>query len=284
MVSTPIGNLGDLSPRAAEALSAADVIACEDTRHSRKLLSHLGAKTPRLVSSNAHNERDRVRELIAAVAAGRRVVLVTDAGTPAVSDPGQALVEAAVEAGLAVEVIPGPSAVLAALVASGLSSERFCFEGFLPRKGAARAARLAALADEERTTVLFEAPSRVPTTLADLAEVCDPDRSAAVARELTKLHEEVDRGTLGELLRRWEVPRRGEHVLVVGGASVRSAEVSDSQVIASVAGHLAAGMGRRDAAGAVAEALGVSRRRAYELGLGAPPSSLTQVRQTRRPR
>ena len=270
VLATPIGNLGDLSPRAAEALRSAEVVLCEDTRRTRKLLSHLsiavGAAGAQLVSSHAHNERDRAAEVVEMVRSGKRVALVSDAGTPGVSDPGQPVVAAVLEAGLKVEVVPGPSAVLAALAASGLDAERFCFEGFLPRKGPERKARLREIADEARTTVLFEAPSRVSATLRDLLEACGPDRWAGVARELTKLHEEADRGPLSELVVRWSEPRKGEHVLVVSGARQAAEEVDDGRISAVVQRHRDAGASRRDAAAAAAGELGVSRRRAYELG------------------
>lgn len=271
VVATPIGNLSDLSPRAAETLAGAQLVLCEDTRRTRKLLSHLGISSaggPRLTSSHAHNERERVDEVVEAVAAGYRVALVSDAGTPAVSDPGQAVVDAVLDAGLRVEVIPGPSAVLAALVATGFASDRFCFEGFLPRKGQERRGRLAEIAAERRTVVLFEAPGRVAATLGDLEAACGPGRWAGIAREITKLHEEVDRGPLGELAERWQEPRRGEHVIVVaGGVEVRE-EPDDETVRAAVADRRAAGQSRRDAAAAAAAALGVSKKRAYELGDG----------------
>lgn len=272
VVATPIGNLGDLSPRAADTLGAAQLILCEDTRRTRKLLSHLGISSsaggPRLTSSHAHNERERVDEVVEAVAAGYRVALVTDAGTPAVSDPGQAVVDAVLAAGLRVEVIPGPSAALAALVATGLASDRFCVEGFLPRRGNERRERLAEVAAERRTVVLFEAPSRVAGTLRDLAQACGRERLVGLARELTKMHEEVDRGPLGELIDRWAEPRKGEHVIVVSGATSVSAEPDDEAVRAVVAARRAAGASRRDAAGAAARELGVSKKRAYELGEG----------------
>lgn len=196
------------------------------------------------------------------------MALVTDAGTPAVSDPGQAVVDAVLDAGLKVEVIPGPSALLAALVATGLGSDRFCFEGFLPRKGAERRARLAEIAEERRTVVLFEAPNRVAATLDDLLEACGPRRVVGVARELTKLHEEVDRGPLGELAPRWETARKGEHVIVVEGAPAAETEVGDTEIRAAVQRRRAEGASRRDAAAAAAAELGVSRKRAYELGEG----------------
>lgn len=269
VVSTPIGNLGDLSPRAAEALSKADVVACEDTRRTRKLLSHLGvgAGGPKLMASHAHNERDQAVHIVGLVASGARVALVSDAGTPGVSDPGQTVVEAVLAAGLGVEVIPGPSAVIAALVGSGLASERFCMEGFLPRKGPDRRRRLAEISAEPRTIVLFESPLRVGATLQDLAAACGPDRGAAVCRELTKLHEEIDRGSLGDLAGRWAQARKGEHVIVVAGAPVGMREpAGDAEIAASVLAHRSRGLSRRDAAAAAAEELSVPKRRAYELG------------------
>ena len=199
MVGTPIGNLGDLSPRAVGSLASADVVYCEDTRHSRKLLTHAGISGVPLRSLHGHNEGDRVDEVVAAVAAGRTVALVSDAGMPAVSRiRGRRRSRPSPPPDCAVTVVPGPSAVLAALVASGLATDRFCFEGFLPRSGRDRAERLAAVASESRTTVLFEAPVRTAATLRDLAAACGPDRPVAVARELTKLHEEVWRGTLAD--------------------------------------------------------------------------------------
>ena len=268
VVGTPIGNLGDLSPRAVAALASADVLYCEDTRHSRKLLSHAGITGVPLRSLHEHNEADRVDEVVAAVTEGRTVVLVTDAGMPGVSDPGARAVAAVAAAGLVVTVVPGPSAVLAALVSSGLATDRFCFEGFLPRSGRERTDRLAAVAAETRTSVLFEAPGRVAATVADLAAVCGDDRPVAVARELTKLHEEVWRGTLAEGAA-WAAPGvRGEVVLVLAGAPpVGGVEVDDDTIGRALAGCLADGARTRGAVDEVAAALGVHRRRVYELAL-----------------
>lgn len=217
VVSTPIGNLGDLSPRAREALAGADLIACEDTRHTGLLLSRLGVKA-RLVSYHEHNERARVPTLLAALADGKTVALVSDAGTPLVSDPGFVLVRAAVEQGAAVEAIPGPSALLAALVASGLPPLPFTFAGFAPQKLGKRRTFFARLAALEHTVVFYESPHRLGASLADAAAAFG-DRLAIVARELTKLHEEVRRGTLTELAAAFadEKPR-GEIVVVVGPA------------------------------------------------------------------
>lgn len=218
MVSTPIGNLGDLSPRAREALAGADLVACEDTRHTGLLLSRLGVKA-RLVSYHEHNERARVPALLAALADGKTVALVSDAGTPLVSDPGFVLVRAAVEQGAAVEAVPGPSALLAALVVSGLPPLPFTFAGFAPQKLGKRRTFLARLAALEHTVVFYESPHRLGASLADAAAAFG-DRQAIVARELTKLHEEVRRGTLTELAAAFadEKPR-GEIVVVVGPAS-----------------------------------------------------------------
>jgi 16S rRNA (cytidine1402-2'-O)-methyltransferase len=268
VVGTPIGNLGDLSPRAAAALASADVVYAEDTRHSRKLLSHAGISGVPLRSLHEHNEADRVDEVVAAVADGRSVALVTDAGMPGVSDPGARVAAAVAAAGLTVTVVPGPSAVLTALVASGLATDRFCFEGFLPRSGRDRTARLAALAAEPRTSVLFEAPGRVPATLADLAAVCGAGRPVAVARELTKLHEEIWRGTLGGAVDWAAEGVRGEVVLVVGGApEPEGVEVPEEVLAAELATALAAGARTRGAVDEVAARHGVPRRRVYELAL-----------------
>ncbi len=268
VVATPIGNLGDLSPRAVESLASADVVYCEDTRHSRKLLTHAGISGVPLRSLHGHNEGDRIDEVVAAVAAGRCVALVSDAGMPAVSDPGAQAVAAVAAAGLPITVLPGPSSVLVALVASGLATDRFCFEGFLPRSGRDRSARLAAIAAESRTTVLFEAPVRTAATLGDLAAACGPERRVAVARELTKLHEEVWRGTLADACRWAADGVRGEVVLVLAGApDVAGPEVDDEVLVAAVAAQSAAGARTRGAVDRVAADFGVSRRRVYELAL-----------------
>ena len=268
VVGTPIGNLGDLSPRAIAALSTADVVYCEDTRHSRKLLSHAGITGVPLRSLHEHNEDQRIDEVVAAVAAGRSVAMVSDAGMPAVSDPGARVVAAVAACGLVVRVVPGPSAVLAALVTSGLATDRFCFEGFLPRSGRERTERLAEVASESRTTVLFEAPTRVAATLRDLAAVCGDDRAVAVARELTKLHEEVWRGTLADGVAWAADGVRGEVVLVLAGAAaVPDAEVDDQELAGALTERLEAGARTRGAVDEVAAALGVPRRRVYELAL-----------------
>jgi 16S rRNA (cytidine1402-2'-O)-methyltransferase len=265
LVGTPIGNLGDLSPRAVEALRGADLIAAEDTRRTRALLTHAGVPGGRrLVAVHEHNERARAVELVEEIRRGATVALVTDAGLPGVSDPGERMVRACVDAGLTVEVVPGPSAALAGLVVSGLPSARFAFEGFLPRKGPARRERLAEIARDPRTTVLFEAPHRLHETLGDLADACGPDRRVVIARELTKLHEEVWRGTLTEALEHAAAEPRGEHVVVVAGADARAVEATDEDVEIEARAALAGGLSTKDAAAQVAARLGVSRRRAYD--------------------
>ncbi len=279
LVGTPIGNLADLSPRAVEALARADVIYCEDTRHSRKLLTHAGVTGTTLRSLHRHNEAERVEEVVRAAVAGRVVAVVSDAGMPGISDPPARLVGEAAAAGVQVTVVPGPSAVLAALVASGLATDRFCFDGFLPRSGRNRRARLEELATEPRTSVLFEAPGRLSAALADLATACGPDRRVAVARELTKVHEEVWRGTLAEAEARARTGVfRGEVALVLAGAEpVAEPAVTDQRLVSALAERLAAGQRTRGAVDEVAEAFGVSRRRVYELALDRPEPAWSEA-------
>ena len=268
LVGTPIGNLGDISPRAVEALTDADVIAAEDTRRTRPMLTALGIPAGgRLVSFHGPHEAELAAKLIARIVdRGERLVCVTDAGMPGISDPGERLVTAALAAGVAVEVVPGPSAALAALVVSGLPTARFVFEGFLPRKGRQRAVRLGALKAEERTVVLFEAPHRLGATLADLAEAMGPDRPVAVAREITKRFETVWRGTLGQAVSDAGPEARGEQVIVLGPAApVVKAEPDDGAIEDALRTELATGASTRDAATVVANRLGVTRRRAYAL-------------------
>ena len=198
LVATPIGNLGDLPPRAVEALHSADVICCEDTRRTGRLLQHAGVRGAKLRRLDDHAEAAAIPELLDVLAEGKTVAVVTDAGTPGISDPGARLVTAAIEAGHVVSAVPGPAALVMALVVSGLPTERFVFEGFLPRSGGTRTERLAEVAAEQRTTVIYEAPHRVRSTVSDLAAGCGGDRRVALCRELTKLHEEVWRGTLAE--------------------------------------------------------------------------------------
>jgi 16S rRNA (cytidine1402-2'-O)-methyltransferase len=267
LVGTPIGNLGDLSPRAVEALAAADAICCEDTRRTGRLLQHAGVPRTPLIVVNDHTEDGAVDGVLARLAAGERVAVVSDAGMPGISDPGERLVRAAVAAGHVVEVVPGPSAAITALVASGLAANRFAFEGFLPRKGAGRTERLAEVAVERRTVVLYEAPHRLGRTLGDLAAVCGAERPVALGRELTKLHEEVWRGALGGAVD-WASAHepRGELVIVLEGAPPPAAAPTDA-VESAVQARLDAGDTARDAAAAVAVRLGVPKRTAYEMAV-----------------
>jgi 16S rRNA (cytidine1402-2'-O)-methyltransferase len=267
LVATPIGNLGDLSPRAVSALAEADAVACEDTRRTGRLLEHAGVRARTLVVVNDHTESQRVPELLRRLDHGETVAVVSDAGTPGISDPGERLVRAAASSGHTVEVVPGPSAAIAGLVASGLPTGRFCFEGFLPRKGSGRTERLAALADERRTIVLYEAPHRLGRTLADLAGALGGSRRCALARELTKLHEEVWRGTLDAAVAHAdEVEPRGEYVVVVDGAPPPAAP-DDEALAAEVAALVAEGSSTRDAAAEVARRHGVPKRRVYALAV-----------------
>ncbi|MGI8685302.1 MAG: 16S rRNA (cytidine(1402)-2'-O)-methyltransferase [Acidimicrobiales bacterium] len=266
VVGTPIGNLGDLTPRASEALAGADVVACEDTRRTRALLSAAGIPLAgkRLLAVHEHNEAERAGHIARLIAAGHRVALVTDAGMPAISDPGERVVAAVAAAGLPVEVVPGPSAVVTALAASGLPSARFVFEGFLPRKGTPRRRRLDDVAGEQRTVVFYEAPHRARATVDDLLATCGPDRRVALARELTKLHEDVWRGTLaGAAAQLAAVEPRGEFVIVLEGAPAAT-EATDDDIERALTAHLGAGDDKRTSVAAVALELDVAKRRVYE--------------------
>jgi 16S rRNA (cytidine1402-2'-O)-methyltransferase len=255
---TPIGNLEDITLRVLAALREADVVACEDTRRTRVLLDRYGVRA-HLVSYHEHNERARASELVARMREGAVVALVSDAGMPLVSDPGFVLVQACVAAGLAVEVLPGPSAALAALVASALASDRWRFAGFLPRKRA----ELERVFAGPETLVAFESPRRVATSLAVLAAV-DADRPAAVCRELTKIHEEVVRGTAAELAARYASdPPRGEVVLVVGGAAVEVSEAASAHALDAVRRLVESGAKPRTAASVVSELTGLAANRLY---------------------
>lgn len=267
LVATPIGNLGDITPRAIDALRVADLVCCEDTRRTGLLLHHLGIEGKRYMVVNDHTEYEACEEIIAEVMNGKRVVLVTDAGTPGISDPGERLVRAALESGLEVDSAPGVSAVTMALAASGLSTERFVFEGFLPAKGGERAERLAQIGDERRTVVLYEAPHRVERTLQDLEVACGPRRLVVIARELTKVHEEFWRGPLHDAVRHVaQSGVRGEYVLVLEGAKPPG-PATDDDIIDALRTAIADGSSKRDAAAKVAAMLGAPKRRVYELAL-----------------
>ena len=267
LVATPIGNLGDITQRAIDALAAADIVCCEDTRRTGMLLTHLGISGKKYVVVNEHTEHDACDEIVAAVAAGRNVALVSDAGTPGISDPGERVVRAALAANIPVTATPGVAALTMALVLSGMPTARFVFEGFLPRQGGERAARLAAIADEQRTIVLYEAPHRIERTLADLEVACGAMRNVALARELTKMHEDVWRGTLHDAVRHAnDVAPRGEYVIVIEGARP-PAPATDDEIIQALRHEMAAGASKRDAAARVAAKLGAAKRRVYELAL-----------------
>jgi 16S rRNA (cytidine1402-2'-O)-methyltransferase len=267
VVATPIGNLGDVTVRAAEVLGRVRLIVCEDTRRTAKLLSHLGIPRPELVVANEHTEAGVVGRIIDELVAGAEVALVSDAGTPLVSDPGHRIVRAAIEAGVRIEAVPGASALLGALVVSGLPSDRFVFEGFLPRRGSGRSARIESLRSEPRTTAIYEAPHRVAGLLVELRDRLGGDRRVAVARELTKLHEEVWRGDLAGAAEWIEgVTPRGEYVVVLAG-SVGDDDPDDDAIVAMLRGALDDGESRRDAVDRVAASTGVARNRVYELAL-----------------
>ena len=265
LAATPIGNLGDASRRLVEALEAASVIAAEDTRVASRLLQALGvANRPRLVALHDHNERERSAELVEQ-AHDADLLVLSDAGMPTVSDPGYHLVVAAIEAGVTVTALPGPSAVLMALAVSGLPTDRFTFEGFLPRKAGERASTLGALADERRTMVFFESPNRLADSLSAIAHALGASRRVVVCRELTKLHEEVKRGTARELAAWAAEGVRGEIVVVVAGAQPRAVDLGTAvQEVLLLTGT---GESLKDACASVAAATGLSRRALYEAAL-----------------
>ncbi len=265
LAATPIGRVEDASPRLSVELRGADVVAAEDTRRLRRLTVDLGIElSGRVISYFEGNEHFRTDSLVESLVAGDRVVLVTDAGMPSVSDPGYRLVAAAVERGIVVTSVPGPSAVLTALAVSGLPVDRFCFEGFLPRKPGERGRRLAALADEQRTLVFFEAPHRTAATLGSMAEAFGNDRRGAVCRELTKTHEEVRRGPLAELGTWAEAGVRGEVTIVVEGASAPEAITDPATLAALVAEEEQVGASRKEAILDVARRAGVPKRIVYD--------------------
>jgi 16S rRNA (cytidine1402-2'-O)-methyltransferase len=273
LAATPVGNAGDASARLVDALAMSDVIAAEDTRRLRALLSRLDVEPQgQIVSFYEGNESARVPELIERAAAGARVLVVTDAGMPSISDPGFRLVREAHESDVDITCLPGPSAALAALVLSGLPVARFAFEGFLPRKDGDRRRRLASLATEERTMVFFEAPHRLDASVRDMADAFGVDRRAAVCRELTKTYEEVKRDSLGELARWAEGEVRGEITIVVAGASDderrdASGLGDDEAIAAAVRDRMDAGASRKEAAAEVADQAGLSKRYVYDVSL-----------------
>jgi 16S rRNA (cytidine1402-2'-O)-methyltransferase len=271
LAATPIGDPRDAAPRLAEEIATADVVAAEDTRRLRRLCADLEI-TPAgsVLSYHEHNESARTPELVERLRGGARVVVVTDAGMPSVSDPGYRLVDAAVAAGVRVTCVPGPSAVLMALAVSGLPVDRFCFEGFLPRKAGEKARGLAALADERRTMVFFEAPHRIDATLVAMAQAFGPDRRAAVCRELTKTYEEVKRGGLAELAAWAADGVRGEITVVVAGATPRVTTVEEA--LPGIQERVAAGERLKDVCADVAAATGLSKKSLYDASLLLPRS------------
>ena len=265
VVATPLGNLGDLSPRAAETLKRVAVVAAEDTRHSKPLLNHAGSHAE-LVSLHAHSSDRALERVLRILSEGRDVALITDAGTPSISDPGVALVAAARDRGIPVVTIPGPTAVAASLAVSGIGGDRYLFLGFLPRKGSDRRRLLLTVAQSEWTVVLFEAPARVTQLLADLIDVCGPDRQGAVSRELTKVFEETRSGTLQELSEHYaKAPVRGEVTVVIAGTGKPWEEEPQVDPTERARSLLAEGMSRKDAAEKLAEETGISRNTAYRL-------------------
>lgn len=267
LVATPIGNLGDMTQRAIEALQSADVICCEDTRHSGKLLAHFGVTGKKLIVINEHTEYDAREQIVSLVTSGSVVALITDAGTPGISDPGERLVVAVIEAGGNVTAAPGASALTMALVISGLPTSRFVFEGFLPRGGAERSDRLAMTTTESRTIVLYEAPHRLAKTLSDLTTACGAMRRVVLARELTKLHEQIWRGTLQDANMLVAVTEpRGEYVIILEPAKP-PAPPTDEELVAAIKAEIAKGVSRKDSAARVSARFGVAKRHVYELAL-----------------
>ena len=264
LVSTPIGNLSDLSKRAIETLEAADLIACEDTRRTGQLLKFIGVENKKLIRVDEHTEFKSKSQIVENIKNGLTVALVSDAGTPGISDPGEELVKTVIENNCNVSVIPGASSVIAALVVSGVSMKRWVMEGFIPRKGKDREEILKELAVEERTIILFESPKRLPETLKDLCQHLGEDRLVAVVRELTKIHEEVWRGSLKRAVEHYGSPTKGEVVIVVEGSNYEST-IPDEHILKVLRDAKNSGLSAKDASSQIAGQLGVSRRRVYKL-------------------
>jgi 16S rRNA (cytidine1402-2'-O)-methyltransferase len=271
LVGTPIGNLEDITMRALRILQAADLIAAEDTRHTGKLLHHFQITTPQ-ISYHQHNEQQKIPQLLEKLQAGQSIALVTDAGMPGISDPGYLLVTACVAAGIKVEPIPGPTAVITGLSASGLPSDRFVFEGFLPAKGAERQQRLQGILREQRTIVFYESPHRLRKTLADLAQVLELERAIVLGRELTKLHEEFWRGTLAEAINHYQQKEpQGEYTLILAGAEIAPIQHSDESLKAELAQMFAQGLSRSEASKQLAALTSIRKRHIYQLALEIQP-------------
>jgi 16S rRNA (cytidine1402-2'-O)-methyltransferase len=265
VVATPLGNLGDLSPRAADTLKRVTAVAAEDTRHSKPLLTHVGSRAD-MISFHAHSSERALERILRILQEGRDVALITDAGTPAISDPGVALVAEARARGIQVVTVPGPTAVAAGLSVSGIGGDRYLFLGFLPRKGSDRRRLLLTAAESEWTVVLFESPNRVTQLLADLAEICGPERQVAVSRELTKVFEETRAGTLQELSEHYaEAPVRGEVTVVLSGTGKARVAERALDPAERAKALLEEGLSRKDVADRLAEETGISRNTAYRL-------------------
>jgi 16S rRNA (cytidine1402-2'-O)-methyltransferase len=264
LVATPIGNLGDLAPRASEVLGRVRLVCCEDTRRTGKLLQHAGVHAERLAVCNEHTEFGLIDDVLDVLASGGDVAVVSDAGSPGISDPGERLVSAAIAAGCTVSAVPGPAAATMAVTISGLPAGRYVFEGFLPRKGRDRSARIDEIATEHRTVVVYEAPHRIERTVHDLLDACGPSRPVSISRELTKMHEETIRGTLGSI----DIGEpRGEYVIVIG-PEVREVEALDDDAVRqALRTALDAGASTRDAAGTVARGTGRRKREVYDLAV-----------------
>lgn len=268
LVATPIGNLDDLSPRAVAVLRNASLICCEDTRRTGKLLHHAGLSGVRMAVANEHTEAARIDEVVDIIAGGGSVALVSDAGTPGISDPGERLVRGVLAAGLPVSAIPGPAALVMALVISGFDTTRFVFEGFLPRSGGDRSRRIEEIRQEVRTVILYEAPHRIVRTVADLAARLGGERRIALPRELTKLHEDCWRGTLANAVAHLDLTEpRGEYAVVIEGAAADDGPVDDGRIRAALGTALDGGVDRRAAVATVTAALGVPKRRVYDIAL-----------------
>ncbi len=270
LVATPIGNMDDISPRSVSVLKSSAVICCEDTRHSGTLLKRIGASPQRLIVTNEHTEHDAIAEVLSLLSNNSVVSVITDAGTPAISDPGQRLVAAAIAAGFPVFATPGPVAFVVAAAISGLPTERIAFDGFLPRSGPERRERITEVARERRTTVLYEAPHRLVKTLTDLRDACGNDRQVVLTRELTKLHEDVWRGTLSEaVLHANNNEPRGEYAIVLAPFSSDTVEVTDADIVHELESRISMGLSKRDAVDEVTTALGVPRKRVYALAVNS---------------
>jgi 16S rRNA (cytidine1402-2'-O)-methyltransferase len=270
LVATPIGNLGDMSTRAVEALRQAALICCEDTRRTGMLLRHVGVSGVRMAVANDHTEHACIAQVLEVLGGGRDVALVSDAGTPGISDPGERLVGAVVEAGYVVSAVPGPAALVMALVVSGFDTTRFVFEGFLPRSGGERVRRVTEVASERRTIVMYEAPHRVARTIADLAAACGSQRRVALARELTKLHEEIWRGTLAEAETHLASREpRGEYVIVLESAPPPP-DSDDDTIAAALRAAMERGATRKAAVATVTADLGVQKRRVFDIATSLP--------------